>query len=116
MSAIKLHVIKPSVNNMTARVFVRAAKLDFTEDDVYGKTRSPEFMGKNPAHLTPMLEAAGLPKGATAAGREQVGTITDAQLTDIATVKLPDLNTSDLAAAKRQVAGTARSMGIAVAG
>jgi glutathione S-transferase len=63
MSAIKLHVIKPSVNNMTARVFVRATKLDFTEDDVYGKTRSPEFMGKNPAHLTPMMEAPGLPKG-----------------------------------------------------
>jgi glutathione S-transferase len=63
MSAIKLHVIKPSVNNMTARVFVRAAKLDFTEDDVYGKTRSPEFSAQNPAHLTPMMEAPGLPKG-----------------------------------------------------
>ena len=63
MSAIKLYVIKPSVNNMTARVFVRAAKLDFTEDDVYGKTRSDEFLAKNPAHLTPMMEAAGLPKG-----------------------------------------------------
>ena len=46
MSAIKLHVIKPSVNNMTARVFVRAAKLDFTEDDVYGKTRTDEFLAK----------------------------------------------------------------------
>ena len=63
MSAIKLHVIKPSVNNMTARWFVRAAKLDFTEDDVYGKTRTDEFLAKNPAHLTPMMEAAGLPKG-----------------------------------------------------
>src|SRR5208282_409329 len=63
MSAIKLHVIKPSVNNMTARVFVRAAKLDFTEDDVYGKTRSEDFMAKNPAHLTPMMEADHLPKG-----------------------------------------------------
>ena len=63
MSAIKLHVIKPSVNNLTARVFVRAAKLDFTEDDVYGKTRSEEFLARNPAHLTPMIEAAGLPKG-----------------------------------------------------
>ena len=63
MSAIKLHVIKPSVNNMTARVFVRAAKLDFTEDDVYGKTRSDEFSAKNPAHLTPMMEAPDLPKG-----------------------------------------------------
>jgi glutathione S-transferase len=63
MSAIKLHVIKPSVNNMTARVFVRAAKLDFTEDDVYGKTRSEEFSARNPSHLTPMMEAADLPKG-----------------------------------------------------
>jgi glutathione S-transferase len=63
MSAIKLHVIKPSVNNMTARVFVRAAKLDFSEDDVFGKTRSEEFLDKNPAHLTPMMEAADLPKG-----------------------------------------------------
>ncbi|MGD0764067.1 MAG: glutathione S-transferase family protein [Roseiarcus sp.] len=63
MSAIKLHVLKPSVNNMTARVFVRAAKLDFTEDDVWGKTRSDGFLAKNPAHLTPMIEAADLPKG-----------------------------------------------------
>lgn len=63
MSAIKLHVIKPSVNNMSARVFVRAAKLDFTEDDAYGKTRSEEFSARNPAHLTPMMEAADLPRG-----------------------------------------------------
>jgi glutathione S-transferase len=63
MSAIKLHVIKPSVNNMTARVFVRAAKLDFSEDDAYGKTRSDEFTAKNPSYLTPMMEAPGLPKG-----------------------------------------------------
>jgi len=64
MSAIKMHVIKPSVNNMTARVFLRAANLDFTEDDAYGKTRSPEFAAKNPSHLTPMMEGAHLPKGA----------------------------------------------------
>jgi glutathione S-transferase len=63
MSAIKLHVIKPSVNNLTVRIFVRAAKLDFTEDDVYGKTRSDEFSARNPAHLTPMIEAPGLPRG-----------------------------------------------------
>ena len=63
MAAIKLHVLKPSVNNMAARVFVRAAGLDFTEDDVYGKTRTEEFLAKNPAHLTPMIEAEDLPKG-----------------------------------------------------
>ena len=63
MAAIKLHVIKPSVNNMSARVFVRAAKLDFSEDDAYGKTRSEEFTAKNPAFLTPMVETDDLPKG-----------------------------------------------------
>ena len=63
MAAMKLHVLKPSVNNMAARVFVRAAKLDFTEDDVYGKTRTKEFLAMNPAHMTPMIEAKGLPKG-----------------------------------------------------
>jgi large subunit ribosomal protein L11 len=67
---------------------------------------------------TPVLlrQAAGLDKGAATTGREQVGTITDAQLAEIATTKLADLNTRDLDAAKKQVAGTARSMGIKVAG
>jgi large subunit ribosomal protein L11 len=67
---------------------------------------------------TPVLlrQAAGLDKGAATAGREQVGTITDAQLAEIATTKLADLNTADIDAAKKQVAGTARSMGIKVAG
>ncbi len=64
MAAIQLHMLKPSVNNMTVRVFLRAAKLDYSEDDVWGKTRSPEFLAKNPAHMTPMIEAKGLPKGA----------------------------------------------------
>lgn len=64
MAALKLHILKPSVNNMAVRVFVRAAKLDFTEDDAWGKTRSPEFLAKNPAHMTPMLESKDLPKGA----------------------------------------------------
>ena len=67
---------------------------------------------------TPVLlrQAAGLDKGAATTGREQVGTISDAQLAEIATTKLADLNTKDLEAAKKQVAGTARSMGIKVAG
>ena len=67
---------------------------------------------------TPVLlrQAAGLDKGAATTGREQVGTITDAQLAEIATTKLKDLNTDNLDAAKKQVAGTARSMGIKVAG
>ncbi|MBI2719050.1 MAG: glutathione S-transferase family protein [Rhizobiales bacterium] len=63
MAQLKLHILKPSVNNMAARVFVRAAKLDFSEDDVYGKTRSKEFLAMNPAHMTPMIQSKDLPKG-----------------------------------------------------
>ncbi len=65
---------------------------------------------------TPFLirEAAGLEKGATLAGRETVGSITLAQLEEIAKTKMPDLNANDLEAAMLQVEGTARSMGIKV--
>jgi len=63
-----------------------------------------------------LRQAAGVDKGSATSGREQVATVTDAQVAEIAKVKLKDLNTDDLEAAKRQVAGTARSMGIAVAG
>jgi glutathione S-transferase len=56
-------MLKPSVNNMAVRVFLRATNLEFTENDVYGKTRTPEFLTKNPAHMTPMLETEDLPKG-----------------------------------------------------
>src|SRR5215208_4045399 len=59
-----LNILKPSVNNMTVRIFVRAAGLDFEEQDVWGKTHEPEYTEKYAAHLTPMLEEEGLPKGA----------------------------------------------------
>jgi glutathione S-transferase len=64
MAANTLNILKPSVNNLTVRIFVRAAGLDFEEVDVWGQTTSPEYMEKYPAHLTPMLEEDGLPKGA----------------------------------------------------
>jgi len=64
MADITIHVLKPSVNNLTARIFVRAAGLDFEEVDAWGVTTSPEFLKMNPAHLTPTIEEAGLPKGA----------------------------------------------------
>jgi glutathione S-transferase len=63
MAANTLSILKPSVNNLTARIFVRAAGLDFEEVDVWGQTTTPEFLAKDPAHLTPMLEEDGLPKG-----------------------------------------------------
>jgi glutathione S-transferase len=63
MAANTLNILRPSVNNLTVRIFVRAADLDFEEVDVWGKTTSPEFLAKYPAHLTPMLETDGLPSG-----------------------------------------------------
>jgi glutathione S-transferase len=63
MAANTLNILTPSVNNLTARIFVRAAGLDYEELDVWGKTTTPEFLQKDPAHLTPMLEEEGLPKG-----------------------------------------------------
>ena len=55
MADITIHVLKPSVNNLTARIFVRAAGLDFEEVDAWGVTTSPEFLKMNPAHLTPTI-------------------------------------------------------------
>jgi len=59
-----LSILKPSVNNLTTRIFVRAAGLDFEELDVWGKKGTPEFLAKDPADLTPLLEEEGLPRGA----------------------------------------------------
>jgi glutathione S-transferase len=64
MAEYTLNILKPSVNNLTVRIFMRAAGLDFEEKDVWGHTTSEEYMAKYPAHLTPMIEGEGLPRGA----------------------------------------------------
>jgi len=76
--------------------------------------RSFSFVLKTPPTAVLIRQAAGLEKGAATAGRTTVASITDAQLTEIAQIKMPDLNANDLDAAKAQVAGSARSMGIKV--
>jgi glutathione S-transferase len=58
-----LSILTPSVNNLSARVFVRAAGLEFEERDVWGKKDEPEFVRMDPAQLTPLLEEEGLPRG-----------------------------------------------------
>jgi glutathione S-transferase len=63
MAANTLSILKPSVNNLTVRIFVRAAGLEYEELDVWGKKSTPEFLAKDPADLTPLLEEEGLPKG-----------------------------------------------------
>jgi large subunit ribosomal protein L11 len=77
--------------------------------------RSFTFILKTPPTPVLLRQAAGLEKGTGLAGRETVGTITEEQLTEIAQTKMPDLNANDIEAAKLQVAGTARSMGIKIA-
>ena len=64
MATNTLSILKPSVNNLTVRIFVRAAGLEFDELDVWGKKGTPEFLAKDPADLTPLLEEEGLPQGA----------------------------------------------------
>ena len=76
--------------------------------------RSFTFITKTPPTSVLLREAAGLDKAATEPGREEVATISEQQLTEIAETKMPDLYANDIDAAKLQVAGTARSMGIKV--
>ena len=76
--------------------------------------RTFSFILKTPPTPVLLRQAAGLEKAANNPGREEAGSVTEAQVAEIATTKLPDLNTADLEAAKQQVRGTARSMGIKV--
>ena len=78
--------------------------------------RSFSFVLKTPPTAFLIKKAAGLDLAAENPGRENVGSITDGQVAEIAEVKMPDLNAYDLDAAKLQVAATARSMGIEVIG
>jgi glutathione S-transferase len=57
-------MLPPSVNNLTVRVFLRAAGLPFNEENAWGKTRTPEYMAKVPSHLTPAIEHKDHPRGA----------------------------------------------------
>ncbi len=76
--------------------------------------RSFTFITKTPP--TPLLitKAIGLAKGSGVPNKQKVGTITKAQITEIAKTKMPDLNCNTLEAAESQVAGTCRSMGVTV--
>ncbi len=74
--------------------------------------RSYSFITKTPPAAVLLKKAAGLDKGSGEPNRNKVGTVTAAQLEEIARTKMPDLNAADLEAAKKIIAGTARSMGI----
>ncbi|SIS86029.1 50S ribosomal protein L11 [Neptunomonas antarctica] len=78
--------------------------------------RSFTFITKTPPAAVLLLKAAGLKSGSGRPNTVKVGTVTQAQLEEIATIKMPDLNAADLESAVRTIAGSARSMGLVVEG
>ena len=78
--------------------------------------RSFTFILKTPPAADLLRKAAGVDKGSATSGREKAGTVTHAQVREIAQTKLADLNAVDLEGAARIIEGTARSMGIEVTG
>jgi large subunit ribosomal protein L11 len=78
--------------------------------------RSFSFITKTPPAPVLIKRAIGLQKGSGEPNREKVGTITRAQLAEIAEIKMEDLNANDIDAAVEMIAGTARSMGVVVEG
>jgi large subunit ribosomal protein L11 len=77
--------------------------------------RSFTFVTKSPPAAVLIRQALSLEKGSSEPNREKVGTITQAQLREIAEKKMKDLNANDVDAAAKIIAGTARSMGVEVA-
>ena len=78
--------------------------------------RSFTFVLKTPPAADLLRKAAGVEKGSSTSGRENVGRVTRDQVREIAAIKMADLNANDVDAAVKQIEGTARSMGIEVAG
>ncbi len=96
-----------------ARTANQAGMVIPVEISVY-EDRSFTFILKTPPASVLILKAAGIDKGSSEPNKNTVGTITSAQLEEIAQTKMPDLNANDLEAAMKIVAGTARNMGVAV--
>lgn len=76
--------------------------------------RSFSFITKTPPAAVLLLKAAGIKSGSGEPNKTKVGSVTPAQVREIAELKLPDLNTDDIEAGARSIAGTARSMGLLV--
>jgi large subunit ribosomal protein L11 len=102
------------VKAYNAQTEAQAGTVVPTEITIYDD-RSFDFILKTPPTPVLIRQKAGLDKAASNPGAETAGSITDADVEEIAKIKMPDLNAFDLEAAKQQVRGTARSMGIDVA-
>ena len=101
------------VKAYNAQTEAQAGTVVPTEITIY-EDRSFDFVLKTPPTPVLIREKAGLDKASGAPGTQVAGSITEAQVEEIANIKMPDLNAYDLEAAKQQVRGTARSMGIEV--
>ena len=101
------------VKAYNAKTEAQAGTIVPTEITIY-EDRTFDFILKTPPAAVLIRKAAGLDKAADNPGSEVAGSITEAQVEEIANIKMPDLNANDIEAAKQQIRGTARSMGIAV--
>ena len=96
-----------------AKTQEQAGKLIPVEITVFAD-RSFTFITKTPPAPSLLLEAAGLSKGSGEPNREKVGEDSISQVREIAELKMPDLNASDLGSAVKMIRGTAKSMGLVV--
>jgi len=101
-----------SFNEKTASMAGEVCPVEVT---IY-EDRSFTYVLKTPPAAYLLRKAAGIEKGSSAPNREKVAKVTKEQVMEIARIKLPDLNTTDIEAAARMIMGTARSMGIVVEG
>ena len=101
------------VKAYNAKTEDKAGTIVPTEITIY-EDRTFDFILKTPPASTLIRSAAGLDKAAHNPGSETAGSITEAQVREIAEQKMPDLNANDLEGAMLQIRGTARSMGIDV--
>ena len=85
-----------------------------TEITIY-EDRTFDFILKTPPTPVLIRQKSGIEKASERPGTETAATITEADVEEIAKIKMPDLNANDIEAAKQQVRGTARSMGVAIA-
>ncbi len=86
-----------------------------TEEISVFEDRSFTFILKTPPASVLIKKAAGIEKGSDTPNKKKVGTITRAQLQEIAQTKMPDINANDIEAAMKIVEGTAKNMGVAIA-
>jgi large subunit ribosomal protein L11 len=106
-------ILQHFVKNIMLKTNDKTGLIIPVEISVY-EDRSYTFILKTPPASVLLANAAKIKKGSSTPNRVSVGSITKAQLEEIANIKLPDLNTTKLSSAMKIVEGTARNMGISI--